>query len=344
MYITDVKTWTTNVKQLNNSHNKTNGTKKRIIDHLCKIYTMHGINELSDIIVFRGRHVNPELMDIIGKSKLIKPSNLNFQVQIGPYDFNSSSSGKAYFNFAASHIGGGILSPEAGYVQEEKITLQSSILLSMIGCNNYLPLENTNLYDIPLVMKNVIIMAHENYPVEFYGRFGLEKFKNNEELIAKNYVLHKSHPSIIWVCKAIQPMKNSDTYKTKIHNGIPICRWALLMAIETNLTTIKIMEDDPTIKTIYINGGNWGCGAFGHNLNTIYAIEHMAMIIAVNIIKPIKNVIFTYHTYDNQTFDKLNPSINFVTQFIHQNLEVDIVMGVINSFHSENNKIWCEKL
>jgi hypothetical protein len=49
-------------------------------------------------------------------------------------------------------------------------------------------------------------------------------------------------------------------------------RFALPLAIEAYSLAINHMENDTKIGEIYINDGNWGCGAFGHNMNAIYVL------------------------------------------------------------------------
>jgi len=342
-FLTEQTIWKTNIHYLQNTHKKTRGTKKQIMDYLYQLYCRNRVENLSNITVSAGRHVDLQKMTQILDTKVVIPDNLNLEIIVGPYIFHHNH---AYENFANKDLGGGVLASESGFVQEEKITIISSLLLPLIGSDHALPLEDTNLYDQPMIMNQVTIMVHETNPSELYGQAGIRKIKQNPNLIKQNYLLHPAMPEIIWICKSIPPMRNNDHYMTKNHNKIPVDIWALLLSIEANLSTIQIMDKNPDIKSISIHGGNWGCGAFGHNLNTMFMIEHLAIIAAVRIYQPTKQVTYHYHTYDESSNTKLLNGQQLLHKIIHSDLSysVDQVMSHIRNYHQQNIPEWCIQL
>lgn len=313
--------------------------KKVIFDNIRR--KLSKISHIPNIIVWQGPQVtvNYNLLNL-------RLANVaHYQTVPSMYEFCSKDQYHVYANHAANKLGGGAITK--GFVQEEKLTLTSSLIFPLT--QKYLAgaryaILGTPLEQQPLLIK-MNILLHENAQLfkEYYGSEGMEKINDNPAILQKLYRRHRSEPRVYWLCKAI-PMLHAGEDYSKMHQGYPVAVWAFYLALESYLLSIKCVEQDRNIDTIYIHDGNWGCGAFNHNINTIYLLEHLAINVAVQLANPSKRVVFYYHTYNDEMMAKLKPAIAFWNQLLAANSAVDEALNILSDFHFNKIPEWSTKL
>lgn len=228
------------------------------------------------------------------------------------YEFREMTARHVFVNFAARNLGGGYLTH--GYVQEEKLVLISS-LLNLLVQHHSNPLLKTRLDVIPMLIKSHILF-HEDVNMNIYGREGLHKIADKPALLRDLYKLHRKMPSVYFLCRAIYKLKRikGETY-TNNSTGTSLMLPTFLLALDSYILAIECLEHDDSVRKIHIHDGNWGCGAFGHNYNTIYVILHFAIRLAVHMVNPKKVVMFHYHTYTDTIMKNLKPAIDYCRKF-----------------------------
>jgi len=291
--------------------------------------------------------VNPKIVDC--------NCNVIYSTTPQPYEFHSQNAHHAFCNHANDRLGGGLFDPETSYFQEEKITLTLSLLFLLAQKNignpgnlENLEILNTKLRFQPLVIKTNVLF-HEDAPYKLYGHPGLKIISDGPGILADVYTLHESAPRIYWICKSIPKIRRGwgENY-SKVINDQPIMLWALLLAVESYLLAIKCMETDNKIKEIHIHEcnyeDNWRCGTFGHNLNTIYVIVHLAISIAVDLARPTKKVYFDYCTYDESNFKKLEQGIFYWKNACEHKLTPEQILSDLKQLQTTDPDHWERKL
>lgn len=265
-----------------------------------------------------------------------------------PYEFTNENQYHVFANHAARHLGGGTFHPNGGFVQEEKITITSSLLLTLAYKETS---GKLNQLDIDLGVQPLLILMNilfsETDPKDLYGKQGMTMITKNPSLISKNYVQHKAEPRIAWLCKAVARMDidNGENYNNKLIHGTPVIYHILLLAIESYCMAIESVEYNNKINEIHIHDGNWGCGAFNHNVNTIFILEHMAISIAISLVNPKKKVYFDYHAYDTETAKKLEPAMIYWKKVLQTNSFKPVeILNFLTAEHKKNNSNWLDKL
>jgi hypothetical protein len=123
--------------------------------------------------------------------------------------------------------------------------------------------------------------------------------------------------------------------------NIPIVDWILYLAIHNYCFTIEVLERDVNVDIINIHDGNWGCGVFNHNINTIYTLLHISINIAIQIMKPKKKVIYWYHSFNKQTDKFLQPA----KTLLHNNRNKDVltIINQVKEYHKCKHPYWFSK-
>lgn len=317
--------------------------KRILFDYLRELSKKGLFKSVKDIIVWKGKNTEIELNLLIKSYNL--HSNISEQICTKSYEFRGKDALHFYANHAAQRLGGGIVSKgDSGFVQEEKCTYRFSLIapLAYKQLNDKLEYFDTNLGEIPLLIKTNVLL-HEIFDGNFYGKLGLKMLADNPTTINKYYREHNTKPRIYWLCKAIPIIqrKNGEDY-SKLYKNYAIIEWSLFLCYKAYCLAIQTGETEKKINEITIHDGNWGCGAFGHNLNTIYVIEHMAINMAVQTMIPKKKVNFIYHTYDDQTKFKLKIGIDFWQQ---NRLKPYVqIFRYLKDFLIEKNPNWSDHL
>ena len=260
-----------------------------------------------------------------------------------PYDFCQQQSLYVYCNHANRVLGGGIFS--RGFVQEEQLLLKTTILFPLYDkiCNHHdaAGLLGTNL-DVQPLLISTNIFIYQNPELKLYGADGMKKINDNIAILDNFYLVHRTSPRIYILCKAIPPL--TVPYRDAYFQNKKLSKWIYLYAYHSYCFTISELNQNPEIDTINICEGNWGCGVYNHNVNTIYVLTHLAMraacqLLALTVTKPIN---FFYYTYDSRTLALLKPAKQFLLD--HVNQSVQECLDHIDLFHNIGYHEWCQKL
>lgn len=258
-------------------------------------------------------NLNPKIFNIIiYDSKCIKTSvleqnfclNTKIKMTVDRYIFTPNH---IYQIFSNKFIGGGILGH--GNVQEEKIMMHSSILQYLLhGINhaNWSPLSNNLEYD-PIIIDMAIVAKDNSYSgyknnldSPHYGTNGL-MIAHDKQIADSLYEPIDMPIFIKALCVAVPCFKNytgicyNDSILEHIFQTLYKAFTVAIIANNAELTTTET----------HIHIGNIGCGAFGHNYNTIFILQYLALSCAINFSKSTKEIFVTYHTYDVNTRDQL---------------------------------------
>lgn len=205
------------------------------------------------------------------------------------------SEGDVFVNFAARHLGGGVLN--TGWVQEEFLTS----CLDLLPFISNLSREYSNLHQDPAIFKTNAIFEPN---LKFYGRqTGLIKHYRSIEK-DPSQVLHllKKPIPIYWLSMAAINLKGSPTSKD-IQSMLYVAIRAFYLTL---LTLFEASSHNYTINT-----GNWGAGAFGWDARASFCIQWFAFGLARQIFQTdhpqidLNSIVFHYHTYDKAIYDQI---------------------------------------
>lgn len=318
----------------------THNTKKKILSRISQIYNLVDKSLLSNIFIVKNTiEINKKLLDtniaIIQNNQLINESTVET-----PYTFSNEYKNHVYANHANVKIGGGMFS--FGFVQEEQLLIKSTLLFPIY---NSIYCSENDLDKVNLERNNLLarcnIFVHQNTNMNLYGGSGMTTIKENPQILAQFYKPHISNPKIFILSKAIPIFR--DTYKTFVYNGVSIIDWIFYSAYYSYLSTIETLDKCEDVDEIVIHDGNWGCGIYNHNVNTIYTILHLAFRAVSAHTATAKKKSFVYHTYDHGTYEKIFAARNLLSE-IDQHATVQSVLEKIKNYHTNNDPIWSVKI
>jgi len=265
-------------------------------------------------------------------------------MEAAPYDFRWKDKLHVYCNHANKVLGGGMFS--SGFVQEEQLLLKTTLLfpLHIIHGTRFDPtnIMSSNLEIQPLLIKTNLII-HQDMSLGLYGESGINTINSNPTILNKFYQPHRTMPPIYILSKAMPILQPGETYTNKVFSNMKLIRWIFLSALHSYCLAIAQLKNDPGVETIHIHEGNWGCGVYNHNVNTIYVLVHLAIRVACSLFGlNLKPVIFHYHTFDLETMHSLEPGIKLLDQL--SNIPIDLCLKIIDSKHENGDPIWCMKL
>lgn len=272
-------------------------------------------------------------------SKIVGPLVLT-KVVIDRYSFVN---GHIYQVFSNKTLGGGTLG--YGNVQEEKLMNTLSILQYLLHGyhRNYrTPLSNNLEYD-PIVVDTAVIVVDNSYlgyadntSSPHYGTNGLKIAHDNQIATALYDCLNDPIP-IKAICVAVPSFKDwsGSEYSSQILKHVFITLY------KSFKTTIIASNNDKHTVQCNIHIGNIGCGVYGHNYNTIYVLQTIAISAAANAsTKPIS---CTYHAYDENTYKQLlQTAIPYVNSISGKS--IDCVLAELRHKQQTEPQIWAKKL
>lgn len=312
-----------------------NKAKKKLLDKICDIYNKINTFALTKIIV-TGNRVNiiPDILNVSIGPKL------NETIMMTPYEFSNKHQHHVFANHANIKLGGGIFN--SGFAQEEQLLLKTTLMFSIgeITSSKTDNILNINLEKNSLLAK-CNLYVHQNPNLNLYGNDGMQKIKNNPDILNFFYSSHYSKPEIFILSKAIPILNRENTYRTYKYANIQMVEWIFFSAYCSYLSTIQTLNNYHDIHEIVIHDGNWGCGVYGHNVNVIYVILHLAFRIAARHSN--KKVSFIYHTYNISTYNKLSEGIQLLLQVKQNNTVLDI-LNQIKILHNNNHPLWSKKI
>lgn len=259
-----------------------------------------------------------------------------------PYDYCNSTKNHVFCNHANVKLGGGMYS--FGFVQEEQMLLRTTIMFPLYDLyfNDPDPRDPLNSdLNIQHLLIKTNVYAYQNHNMGLYSGDGLRQINNNSHLLNDFYKPHNSVPSVYILSKAIPKLENNDDYTNKFFNQLCIVDWIFYSAYHSYLLTIISLVDNNETKEICIHEGNWGCGVYNHNLNTIFTIVHLAFRAVCSLFQD-ANIKFVYHTYDTDSFNKLSPAINFLDE--HIDAPIKVCIDKLKDYHRSSNSDWSVKL
>jgi len=324
------------------------GTKKKIISRL--LYLARWFNRYSNNN-FNNCFFEPN--EVFGSiNNILYDSSFKFQnIQMcdeylinKPYDYKKTNENHVFCNHANKTLGGGIFT--FGFCQEEQMILQSSVMFYLFSKHFYnedpYGLLNTNLELSPLLIKTKIFV-NQNNDIGIYAREGLHKIKQNNKILNEFYKKHDHPVNIFMLAKAIPDISKSS-YK-EYFNDDKLIDWVFKYSVSCYLMTLGILNSNKNIQVIHIHDGNWGCGVYGHNMNTIYVILTLAIRVAIQMMgnKLTKKVQYYYHTYNDKNLSIIN---DCAYQFIKSvnKLQIKDILNIIRDFHNDDIELWSKKL
>lgn len=312
----------------------TNPTKKKIIEHLSKIYNQIPHEKKIPISSQQSSvKMDPKLLELCAEESLLES-----MIPL-PYDLTD---GHVYANHAHIRSGGGALT--FGFVQEEQLMLISTYL-NVLYQNMFQKQQDVvkaNLErDCLLTACNVY--AKQNYDMGLYGGDGMKKIEENPSILNDFYEPYPNNdiPMIYILSKAI-PKKVDIEYKNFQYDGSNIIYWIFYEAYNAYL--LAMYQCALYMDEINIHDGNWGCGVYGHNLNTICTILHLSFRAARQIFlcDPIskgKSLFFYYHTCHLDSLQILRTAMDFLAG-IDNSATIGMILEQISSFHQLGETEW----
>lgn len=221
---------------------------------------------------------------------------LNSQLKITPTVYKWQTD-QIYVNFAARHLGGGVLN--TGWVQEEFLIT----CLDLLPFISQLSQEYTELHKNPAIIRTNAIFEPN---LKFYGRqtgliYHYHTIKENVSQVFKSI----DHPiPIYWLSMAAINLRYSNNVPTEkdVDCMLQVATRAFY------LTLLTLSKSSNIIPQTTINTGNWGAGAFGWDPRCSFLIQWLAFGLAkfafsqYQPLIDIDQVTFHYHTYDNDTY------------------------------------------
>lgn len=252
-----------------------------------------------------------------------------------------------YQVFSNKTLGGGTLGN--GNVQEEKIMLTVS-LLQYLMCgfhhNSACALSN-NLELNPIVVDTMVVVRDNSYygctsnlDSIHYGREGL-KIASNKKIASSLYTPINIPVPIKLLCVAVPAFINGSglCYDIKILENV------FQTLFRGFVATIIAGESDELLSTILLHIGNIGCGAFNHNLNTIFVLQYLAINMATNFVNPVKHINIIYHAYDDKSFNIINLYAKPVlVDYGTKNMPISDIIQDLRKKQIDEPDIWAKKL
>lgn len=252
-----------------------------------------GLKELFDLTHFSVNFDSD--INLWNKVKRLNYCGLNHSVIPDAFDIRKNN---LVLNFGNRRLGGGTL--YHGNVQEEQITMWSSLLPFLINSNGWGGLPGPlkkSLADNPYVIR---MNKFGNWSREIYGGNGVLN-ANLSDFIAENMIKFDEPVEFDWLCAAWPRLSNSDGRDYKTIN----------MLIKMFITTYKVFVTGLKFANLDENGniriliGSMGCGAFNHCVHIAYSILILSLYCAV-VNSSLSNLEVVYYTYDKNMFDVLN--------------------------------------
>lgn len=216
-----------------------------------------------------------------------------------------------YVDFASANLGGDVLG-DHGFVQEEIMFAESSFLYVFASIKKHNHHDITfDVINEPLLVytthliKNIYTDINEakkifgkdekyndiikkdnckNFGVSAYGSCAIEigeylknKEKNKEKIINEMKKVENNIPYYFIAIAANNRKKNNNVEKKYTYEEFSKL---LQTAYRGYLLTLKYHESCRSHEKCVIHTGNWGVGAFGHNLGMIYIIQYLALSLA----------------------------------------------------------------
>lgn len=269
--------------------------------------------------------------------------NIEISITIREYEFLHY---QCYQSFANDCIGGGVL--RKGYVQEEKLVLTLSLLQYLMygfQYNKNSCLSNKLSTDPIVIDTNVIIKDHSYHKYDepsisiHYATKGLIEVSDMDKA-SRLYTAIENPIPIRIVCVAMPDIvKNKETY------NIDNLYKAFGSLFISNLTLLRVVETDSQYDSTTYHIGNIGCGAFGHNYNTVYLLQMLAMNCAIDCINPKKKVILIYHAFSETTRKSINIYAECVLNtWIYKSLSYEDCLRDLYCKQMSHPEIWKNKL
>lgn len=198
----------------------------------------------------------------------------------GPYKFQHSK--HCWQSFSNRYLGGGVMGK--GFVQEEiHIITMFPQLLFLIQDNNIT--GTLDLYPrLDFFTINTILKDNS-----YYGQIGLQKLeKEVKDMKSCNNIITKVlNIDVGWLSSALpnrQRSKGTPYAPSEIEIIFNILIKSSILAIKSN--------------SVAYHTGAHGCGAYGHNVRTIYLLQRLAWNVANYIMG--KHMIMYWHYIDNK--------------------------------------------
>lgn len=297
--------------------------------------------------------LNTRLFDIIvfDSSKLLCANltqvlNLNYEIDIDRERYMFATN-HIYQIFSNHKLGGGTLG--YGNLQEEKIMLTSSLLQYLLHNShhdNESPLSN-NLEQYPIVVNTMVVVKDNSYinyqhnsDSPHYGRSGLA-LAYNKEVVNYLYNTIDNPIPIKAMCIAVPKLKNCDGScynETLLVNIFQTLYKAFVTSIIADI-------NEASTNDCHIHIGNIGCGAFGHNYNTIFVLQYLAIGCAYQFIKPTKNFFIKYHAYDDKTYNGLTTTaIPALKSWMFSGKNIKTILSELRNNQILVPDLWAKKL
>lgn len=284
----------------NNNFNKLNGTQ--VI-----VYTNHGSS-------VNHKNIAANKLSVSDLNKLETNSSKRLVVSIhdGGYNFVENH---AYVNFANHFIGGGVFN--GAFVQEEMLITFSN-LYHLINKRKFV--SENKLYMLneePAVIR--IAMLYSQKTKEIYNEI---KLIQNKEDSKKHFNDYTDSPiNIYFVCMAaVQLAEHTSLNRVQIKHHFNLATMAFSRAI-FSISNGKNTE-------VYIHTGNWGCGAFLHNINMIYLIQYLAILQVSQFYTSVK-INYNHHCFVTKVVGSINKnSVRFLNKCA--NLPISEILDAVS--------------
>ena len=268
---------------------------------------------LGDVIGFRQNNyrVTNDLWDI-DKLNIKNLPQIELRNDVYGYDENGM-----YVCFANRRIGGGIAGSH-GFVQEEIAVFESNQFPLQIYWRKYrdpqrAQIELGKLDEIPAILK-VKHLFNVRKPSKYYitnsgpyrGKINWNRYRTdleNEVAITPDKFIEVIPPrEIFWLNMAA--VKINGMSKANPLNPREVLIKMLRVAYRAFKDAIGVLlaYGLPCV----IHTGNWGAGAFGHDVRVAFTIQRMAAW-WVKTEFPNVDIKLIYYTYDSDTFAQLKP-------------------------------------
>ena len=290
-------------------------------------------------------------ISVFDSTKILSPDpNLVFKINYGlnvtieRYFFIPNHT---YQIFSNKKLGGGTLG--LGNVQEEKLMMIFSTLQYLLYGFHYeksSPLSNNLEYD-PIVINTMVVAKDNSYEgcksnldSPHYGTNGL-KIAHDKRVADSLYdPIDKPFP-VKTICVAVPSFKD---WSGVCYND-SVLQHVFYTLYKSLVTSIVANECDNQVSESIIHIGNIGCGVFGHNYNTIYILQHLAMSCAVSLINPQKKIIVMYHAYDEKTYAGLvQNAIPSLTEWMYSGKNIGTILSEIRQKQLQFPDTWAKKI